>query len=318
MELPQIQDGEDKSSPLCNKIRKNYRHVRKWAKRTETNAFRIYDKEIKEFPLAIDFYDGRILLYYYSSRGDEDVPPDLKEEAEKALKIIFGVDDASIFWKLRIQRAKNEQYEKLDDSKDFFEVVEYGVKFKINLVDYLDTGLFLDHRETRQMVAKLAEGKSLLNLFAYTCSFSVHAAKCGASFTKSVDMSNTYLNWGRENFVINDLSLKNNELVRADCLRFLEEEDKKYDLIVLDPPTLSRSKKMDQMFDVQLDYPFLISSCLKLLNRGGYLFFSTNLRKFNFDPSLFPEAQIVDITQKTIPADFHNQKIHHCWKLTVI
>lgn len=315
MELPNIQDGEDKSSPLCNKIRKNYRHVRKWAKRTGTNAFRVYDKDIKEYPLAIDYYDGRFLLYYYSDRDDVEVPPELKGEAEAALRTIFG--ERPLYWKWRFQRGKNEQYEKLGQAKEFFEVEEYGVKFLVNLVDYLDTGLFLDHRETRQMVAKLAPGKSVLNLFAYTCSFSVHAAKAGASFTKSVDLSNTYLDWGKENFRLNGLPLDKNELVRADCLRFLEEEKRKYDLIVLDPPTLSRSKKMDQMLDVQLDYPFMIECALKLLNPGGVLFFSTNLRKFKFDPTLFPEATIWDITEKTIPLDFHNQKIHQCWKFFI-
>lgn len=315
MELPLIQDGEDKTSPLCNKIRKNYRHVRKWAKRTDTNAFRIYDKDIKEYPLTIDFYDNRFLLYYFSDREDLEVPSDLKTEAEQALRAIFGAGNASIFWKWRIQRTKTEQYERLDQAQDFFEVMEYGVKFKVNLIDYLDTGLFLDHRETRQMAAKSAKDKSLLNLFAYTCSFSVHAAAAGASYTKSVDLSNTYLNWGKDNFLINGLPLKNNDFVRADCLKFLEEEKRRYDVIVLDPPTLSRSKKMDQMLDVQLDYPFLVSQSLKLLNPGGVLFFSTNLRKFQFDPSLFPEAKIFDITKKTIPIDFHNQKIHHCWKL---
>ena len=313
MELPTILDGEDKSSPLCNKIRKNYRHVRKWAKRCHTNAFRIYDKEIKEYPLNIDYYDGRLLLYYYSDRGDVEVPPDLKAETEKGLETIFG--KLPLLWKWRIQRTKSEQYEKLEEEKEFFEVIEHGVKFRVNLSDYLDTGLFLDHRETRQMVAKMAKDKTVLNLFAYTCAFSVHAAVGGASSTKSVDLSNTYLDWGRENFLLNKIPLKNHQFVRADCMRFLEEEKQKYDLIILDPPTLSRSKKMDQMLDVQRDYPFLVENSLKLLKSGGTLFFSTNLRKFHFDPGLFPESYIEDITKKTIPIDFHNQKIHQCWKL---
>ena len=199
-------------------------------------------------------------------------------------------------------------------------VLEYGIKFKVNLLDYLDTGLFLDHRETRQLVAARAKEKRLLNLFAYTCSFSVHAAAAGAIFTKSVDMSNTYTDWGRDNFILNSLPLKNNPIVRADCLKFLDEEifsKTKYDIIVIDPPTISRSKKMDQMFDIQLDYISLIKKCLNLLSPDGVIFFSTNSRKFTFDHSQFESCTIIDISNKTIPIDFHSQKIHQCWKIKI-
>jgi 23S rRNA G2069 N7-methylase RlmK/C1962 C5-methylase RlmI len=195
-------------------------------------------------------------------------------------------------------------------------VHEYGVKFKVNLKDYLDTGLFLDHRETRKMVAGLAKGKRLLNLFAYTCSFSVQAAAAGARFTKSVDMSNTYTEWGKENFILNGLSLKTNEIVRADCLKFLDYEIGEYDIIVIDPPTISRSKKMEQMFDIQLDYVSLIMKSLKLLAPGGVIFFSTNSRKFKFEESLFTGCIVRDMTEKTLPIDFHNKKIHQCWKIS--
>ncbi len=316
MDLPQIGDGEDKSSPLKNKIRKNYRHVRKWAKRTETNCFRIYDRDIKEYPLAIDYYDGRFCIHYFSSSRESDEPrPDLAEAAEEALRSLFGASSDAIYARTRIKREKTEQYEKTGESKEFFTVLEYGVKFKINLVDYLDTGLFLDHRETRRYVATIAKGKRLLNLFAYTGSFSVQAAAAGAAYTKSVDMSNTYCAWGQENFRLNAIPLSNHEIVRADCLKFLDEETKKYDLIVIDPPTLSRSKKMDQMFDVQEDYIDLISKSLKLLASDGTIFFSTNSRKFVFDATLFPSCSILDVSNKTIPLDFHDPKIHRCWKI---
>ncbi len=316
--LPLIADEEDKSSPLKNRIRKNYRHVRKWANRTKTNCFRIYDRDIKEYPLAIDFYDGRFCVHYFTSSRDSDAPrQDLYDEALGAIRSIFNAPVDAIFWRTRIKREKTQQYEKAGETKEFFTVLEYGVQFKVNLVDYLDTGLFLDHRETRQLVASMASGKRLLNLFAYTCSFSVHAAVAGAAFTKSVDMSNTYVEWGRENFLLNGLPLKSNVVVREDCLKFLEEEKgSQYDLIVIDPPTISRSKKMDRMFDVQEDYIFLISKALKLLSPGGTLFFSTNSREFDFDESHFPECSILDISKKTIPIDFHNQKIHRCWKIS--
>lgn len=317
--LPDIADGEDKTSPLANRIRKNYRHVRKWAKRTMTDCFRIYDREMREYPLAIDFYAGRFCIHYFSRGQDNDEPStDLVNEVLKALFIVFGAVSENVYWRTRARSKETRQYEKTGESKEFFTVVEYGVKFKVNLVDYLDTGLFLDHRETRKLVASQAEGKRLLNLFAYTCSFSIHAAASGAVFTKSVDMSNTYTAWGRDNFILNDLPLKTNEIVRADCLKFLDEEiraRKTYDIIVIDPPTISRSKKMDQLFDIQVDYIMLIDKALKLLSRDGVIFFSTNSRKFAFDVSLFPSCTVVDISNKTIPIDFHDPKIHRCWKI---
>ncbi|HAB98338.1 MAG TPA: SAM-dependent methyltransferase [Parachlamydiales bacterium] len=317
--LPNILDGEDKTSAFLNCIRKNYRHVRKWAKRTSTNCFRIYDRQMHHYPLAIDFYAGRYCIQYFSMHRDYPDPPEsLVEEVEKGLHSLLGADPQLIYWRNRVRRAKTQQYEKADEAKEFFPVLEYGVQFQINLLDYLDTGLFLDHRETRHLVALASKGKRVLNLFAYTCSFSVHAAMSGALFTKSVDMSNTYTDWGRENFLLNNLPLRTNPIVRADCLKFLDEEilsKTTYDLIVIDPPTISRSKKMDQMFDIQLDYPTLISKALQLLSANGVIFFSTNSRKFVFDQSLFPGCSIQDISKQTLPIDFHDPRIHFCWKI---
>jgi 23S rRNA (cytosine1962-C5)-methyltransferase len=319
IQLPSIADGEDKTSAFKNRIRKNYRHIRKWAKRTSTNCFRIYDRDIKEYPLAIDFYAGRFCIHDFSDAYEEDIATEWTAEIQKTLTEIFSADPNSFYWRSHKKQKETRQYEKIGESKEFFTVFEHGVKFQVNLVDYLDTGLFLDHRETRKMVAALAKDKRVLNLFAYTCSFSVHAAIAGASFTKSVDMSNTYTEWGKENFILNGLSLKNNLVVRADCLKFLEEEvhtGLKYDLIIIDPPTISRSKKMDQLFDIQVDYVFLISQALKLLSKDGVIFFSTNSRKFVFDEEAFSDCSILDITKKTLPIDFHDQKIHRCWKIS--
>lgn len=316
LDLPEIADGEDKTSPIKNCIRNNYRHIRKWAKRSQTNAFRIYDRDIKEYPLIIDFYANRFCIQYISFNPDEDeAPQELQEELASILKALFQFEPKEIYWKIRKRREKLEQYEKIDAKEDFFTVMEYGLKFLVNLQDYLDTGLFLDHRETRHMVAQLSQGKRVLNLFAYTCSFSVHAAAAGAIFTKSVDMSNTYTAWGQENFLINGFSLQNNEVLRADCMKFLHDEVERYDLIIIDPPTISRSKKMEEKFDIQLDYEFLISSALKLLSKEGIIFFSTNFRKFIFDESLFDCSKIEDISSKTIPSDVRNKKIHRCWKI---
>lgn len=292
-------------------MRKNYRHLRKWAKRTRTDCFRIYDRDSKEYPLAVDYYAGRFCVHHFSY--DDDEAP--KKEVEDALKSLFGITSDVIYWRTRIKRKKIEQYEKKDEAQEFFPVVEYGIKFYVNLQDYLDTGLFLDHRETRRMVAAMAKGKRLLNLFAYTCSFSLHAAMAGAAYTKSVDLSNTYTSWGKRNFLLNDLSENNNKIIVGDCMRFLESEKELFDLIIIDPPTLSRSKKMSQFFDVQRDYVFLIQKALSLLAKGGHLFFSTNARKFIFDSTLFLPYEVKEISKKTIPMDFHNQKIHRCWVL---
>ncbi|MEX1012092.1 MAG: class I SAM-dependent methyltransferase [Waddliaceae bacterium] len=308
--LPTIIDGEDKSSSLKNRIRKNYKHLRKWAKRADTECFRIYDRDIKEFPLAIDIYAGRFCVQQFAY-DDEEFDT---AEVDAILKSLFG--DCQIFWKSRIRRKKLEQYEKIGEEKAFFTAVEHGVKFKINLTDYLDTGLFLDHRTTRQMVASESKGKRLLNLFAYTCSFSVHAAMHGALYTKSVDLSNTYTQWGRDNFELNHLSAQNNPIVRDDCMKFLMSEKEKYDLIVIDPPTISRSKRVKEMFDVQRDYMRLIHLAVGLLEENGVIYFSNNYRKFEFNESAFPKCVIKEISDKTVPEDFNKKNIHRCWKIT--
>lgn len=319
--LPNILDGENKSSPFVNCLRNSYRHLRKWAKRTNTDCFRIYDRDIPQYPVAIDFYAGRFCVHYFSRGKDTDEPSsELKEQVTTALCNLFGVTIPMINWRTRAKSKATRQYEKVAAINEYFTAYEYGVKFRINLIDYIDTGLFLDHRETRRLVAASAQGKRLLNLFAYTCSFSVHAAVAGAVFTKSVDMSNTYTAWGRENFILNGLPFRSNEVVRADCLKFIDDEIRsgtKYDIIVVDPPTLSRSKKMDQLFDVQIDYISLINKSLQLLNPKGTIFFSTNSRKFIFDHEQFSGCKIEEISHKTRPIDFHDPKIHRCWKISV-
>lgn len=319
IELPLIAEGEDKTSPFVNCLRKNYRHIRKWAKRTSTNAFRIYDREVPQFPVAIDFYAGNYCVHYFSQKRESEEPTnELQAAVGDALRRLFGATSQQIFWRVRAKSKETRQYEKVGATEQFFTVLEYGVKFKVNLVDYLDTGLFLDHRETRQLVASCAKGKRFLNLFAYTCSFSVHAALAGALSSKSVDMSNTYTAWAKDNYRLNSISLNDHQIVRADCLKFLDQAVRNgeiYDLIVIDPPTISRSKKMDQLFDIQIDYIALLEKALALLSPGGILFFSTNSRKFVLDTALFTGCRIFEISDKTISIDFRDARAHRCWKI---
>ncbi len=318
--LPEIAEGEDKSSPFMNCLRKNYRHLRKWAKRTETDCFRIFDRDMHHYPIAVDHYAGHFCIQFFSTtRATQEPTAYFIQEVESCLKKLFGLGCKRIFWKIRAKRKETRQYEKYGASKEFFVVYENGIQFKVNLHDYLDTGLFLDHRETRKMVGTLSKDKNVLNLFAYTCSFSVYAAIGGARFTKSVDLSNTYTEWGKDNLKLNGFSFMNNQVIREDCLKFLKEEKltgMTYDLIVIDPPTISRSKKLQEIFDIQQEYQTLISLSLEMLAKDGVIFFSTNSRKFTFDTTLFPNCNLLDISAKTFPIDFRDPKIHRCWKIS--
>lgn len=316
----EIQEGEDKSSPLINCLRNAYKHLRKWAKRVNTDCFRLYDREIHSYPVAIDYYAGRFSVHYYAKAKDDAEPPQaFQNEVNEALGRLFGIEPAQIYWRSRVRRKETRQYEKLAAAKEFFVVIEFGASFYVNLTDYLDSGLFLDHRESRKLVSEYVKGKRVLNLFAYTGAFTVHAALAGAAFTRTVDLSNTYCAWARENLELNGIPKKNHEIIRADCMKYLEEEvraGEKFDVIIIDPPTISRSKKMEGLFDVQEDYPYLIEKALKLLNPKGLIFFSTNARKFQFDLNKLPPCSAREITKKTIPEDFKDDKIHRSWMIS--
>lgn len=317
MDLLQITESEDKSSPFKNCLRNHYRHLKKWAKRTETNCFRIFDRDISNYPIAIDVYGGLFSIHYFSpSREISEPPATFFDEVNTTLEHLFGVPPSSIFWRTRAKKKETRQYEKQNTLSECVTVYEHGAKFLVNLTDYLDTGLFLDHRQTRQLVAAEAKGKKLLNLFAYTGAFSIQAGFHGAESTKTVDMSNTYTEWARKNIRLNELPESHNEVIRADCMKFLLQEKESsncYDLIVIDPPTISRSKKMETLFDIQKDYYFLIDTALCLLKEKGTIYFSTNSRKFSFDFSLFPHTAIQEITNKTEAIDFKGKNTHRCW-----
>jgi 23S rRNA (cytosine1962-C5)-methyltransferase len=312
MKLLEINENFD--HPLLNRIVKNYKHLRKQAKKKTTDCFRIYDRDIPEFRLAVDYYAGRFLIQYYSGPEDEELPSGMKSAIEEGLIRTFGIQNEQIYWKVRKKRDLLEQYEKISDTKEFFSGTENGAEFLINLKDYLDSGLFLDHRPAREYSAGLAKGKNVLNLYSYTASFSVYCAKAGSAATLSVDMSNTYTLWADRNFELNGLSKDLNRTLREDCFKYLrtaEEGEERFDLIIIDPPTISRSKKMEEMFDINTDHPELIIMASKLLKgRESIILFSTNSRKFRMDENLQESFEISDISSKMMPDGFRDKKIH--------
>jgi 23S rRNA (cytosine1962-C5)-methyltransferase len=304
----------------ANRLAKNARHLSKWARRQGITCYRLYDRDVPEFPLTVDWYEARVHLQEVDTGW-------VQSDAEHAawLEDVVGVSGevlelprAAVTLKQRQRQRGTAQYEKTGRVGEDFIVHEGGLRFIVNLESYLDTGLFLDHRITRAMVRERAEGKRFLNLFAYTGSFTAYAAAGGASESVSVDISNTYQDWAGRNFELNGLDLRRHRLVRADALAFLRDAvhaGERFDLIVLDPPTFSNSKKMHGVLDLQRDHASLIADCLSLLGDGGELLFSTNLRAFDFQAE--PRgATVVDITARTIPEDFRNKRIHHCFLLS--
>jgi 23S rRNA (cytosine1962-C5)-methyltransferase len=305
---------------FANRVAKNVKHLKKWARNAGIECFRIYDRDIPELPFALDLYADRAHLQEYSKpaldiRAQRHWVTAMHEAAARSL----GLPLQSVTLKQRHGQRPDGQYRKLAASAQDFVVREGGHRFIVNLSDHLDTGLFLDHRETRALVGRLARGRRVLNLFCYTGSFSVYAAGNQAASTTSVDLSKTYLDWARRNFELNGVELGRNRLVQADVVRFLEEErasKNRYDLIVLDPPSFSNSKRMQGVLDVQRDHVALIRSCLSLLAPGGELLFSTNLRSFRLDADALADVAMTESSGQTVPPDFRNRRIHRCWRIT--
>ncbi len=301
---------------IQNKLSKNYKHRMKWAKRENIEAFRIYEKDIPEFPFIVDIYKDHSVIF---EKRDSEIDAEKFTHFEfiiSAVKNVLNIPEEKVVIKSRFKQKGNLQYERLEERNEFISVREHQAEFLVNLHDYLDTGLFLDHRPMRQVIFKEAKDKKVLNLFSYTGSVSVMAALGGAKHVTSVDLSATYQEWARKNFEHNKISLKEHNFIVQSALEYLEKSVAKFDLIFLDPPTFSNSKKMDDDFEVEKDQLFLVENCLKLLNPGGVLYFSNNKRKFKLDPKVSELAHVEDITPKTIPIDFRDQKIHHCFKIT--
>jgi len=301
---------------IQNRIEKNYKHRTKWARREGLEAYRIYEKDIPEFPFIVDIYKDFAVIF---EKRDEEIDAEKFDHFNfiiSAVKNVLNIGEEKIIIKSRFRQKGSTQYEKLEERNEFFPVKEYQAEFLINLYDYLDTGLFLDHRPMRQVVFKESKDKKVLNLFSYTGSVSVMAALGGAKHVTSVDLSQTYMDWAKKNFEQNKISLKDHNFIVQSALEYLEKAQAKFDLIFLDPPTFSNSKKMVDDFEVEKDQEFLVKNCLRLLSDNGVLYFSNNKRKFKLSPALNEYATVIDITEKTIPLDFRDQKIHHCFKIT--
>ncbi len=313
---------------LANRLKKNLKQLAKWVKKEGINCYRLYDADMPEYSAAIDLYldeQGRqwahVQEYVAPKSIDEDKANIRFQEIELAVPEALAIDRKQVFYKQRRRNRGRQQYEKFHSrtERELLTVREGQVRLQVNLWEYLDTGLFLDHRPVRLMIAEQARGKRFLNLFCYTATASVHAAMAGAKYTVSVDMSHTYLNWARKNYAVNGLGEGKNRLVQANCLEWLQEqsseqEPQQFDLILLDPPSFSNSKRMEGVLDVQRDHVAMIEDTLKLLAPGGSLFFSNNLRSFKLDAEALSDYRVEDVSRQSRDKDFQrNSKIHQCW-----
>ncbi|ASK26459.1 class I SAM-dependent methyltransferase [Neisseria chenwenguii] len=307
-------------TPFANRLGKNIKHLMKWAKRNGIEAWRVYDRDIPQFPFAVDVYGGQIHLQEYDTgwlMQSEEYEAWLAEVLE-AVVFVTGFPSEHIHLKRRKRQKGVQQYEKTGRQGEDFVIVENGRKFWVNLDKYLDTGLFLDHRNTRKKVGETAAGKRFLNLFSYTGSFTVYAATGGAVCSETVDLSNTYLDWARRNFALNGIDEAAHKIVRADVFQYFQmasSEGKQFDLIVMDPPSFSNSKKMPGILDIQLDQQKLITGAMRLLASDGLLYFSNNLRSFTLDEAVCEQYRVKDVSKQSVPEDFRNKKIHQCWEI---
>ena len=311
---------------FANRLKKNFKKLSKWAKQNAITCYRIYDADLPEYAAAIDIYAGEqtwinVQEYEPPKTIDQHKADQRLAGLLSEIPQVLGVDNAQVFLKIRKKQRSTDQYEKHDDQGRFHIIEEGGCKLLVNFEDYLDTGLFLDHRPIRKLIQQQANNKRFLNLFAYTGSATVHAAIGGAKSTTTVDMSNTYIEWAKKNMALNKNGGEH-EFIQADCLDWLkteanEEDRRQYDLIFLDPPTFSNSKRMDDVFDVQNDHVQVIKNATALLADNGVLYFSTNFRRFKMELSALSDLSIEDISASTIPEDFlRNPRIHYCWKIS--
>lgn len=308
----------EEARDFANRLRKNLKAAQKKAEAEAVYCYRVYDADMPEFNLAVDVYEDKLHVQEYAP--PKSIDPEKAEARFKlallAIRHVFGLRRESVFIKVRSRQKGKQQYEKQATLGRFFEVRDSNAWVLVNLTDYLDTGLFLDHRLMRLRLGKEARGKHFLNLFAYTGVASVHAALGGAASTTTVDLSATYLGWAQRNFALNGLPMDNHHFEQADCLAWLRDCEYVFDLIFIDPPTFSNSKRTPDVFDVQEDHVELIWQAMRALTEDGTLYFSNNFRKFKLDTDALVEFEIEDMSTETIGFDFErNPNIHRCWKI---
>jgi len=307
--------NEQKLNELGKYLKKKHNELRPWARKNEIECYRIYNRNLPGVPFTLDIYKDCLHASCFENE-DELSQEDIDNVLSLTGKILYIKDD-NIYFKYRKKQKGGSQYNKYDSAAKELTVSENGLKFSVNLSDYLDTGLFLDHRNTRAIVRDNAMNAKVLNLFAYTGAFSVYAAAGFAENTTTVDMSNTYISWAQKNMELNNFTGKNHTYVNADALKFIDDavasKNNKWDMIILDPPTFSNSRKMEGKFDIQNDHVELIQKCSRLLTKKGMIIFSTNYRKFSLDRAAMRQYRYNEITGETIPVDFSGSKIHKCW-----
>jgi 23S rRNA (cytosine1962-C5)-methyltransferase len=309
---------EEKFTMFRNRLTKVYRHLHKQAKRQQLACYRVYNHDLPEFPLCIEFYGDCLYVAEYkrSHQLSETAHDEWMEQTLNIATEVLHIEKEKIYLKLRQRKpGRLGQYQKYDTAQNEMVVEENGLQFIVNLTDYLDTGLFLDHRLTRQMVREKSKDKKILNLFAYTGSFSVYAAAGGAAEVVTVDLSKTYLAWAQRNMQLNNLNEPGvNQFIHADVKQYLKTVPKNYfDIVVMDPPTFSNSKRMEDILDTQRDHAELINDCLQCLQPGGQLYFSTNYRKFVLEKEKITTTLIKDITKATTPFDFEGKLFRWCY-----
>lgn len=322
---------------LAERLSKRMRHLARWARKRQVGCFRLYERDIPDFPIVIDWYadldaadlarDGDAIAWFHD-RTKDDTPErarGYRRDAEAEILAGLGIDSERLYVKRRGRQRDveggREQYERIDSRGLTKLVLEHGSRFEVNLSDYLDVGLFLDHRPTRLAVRQRAAGKRVLNLFAYTGAFSVHARAGGAAGTTTVDMSRTYLDWYERNLAHNGFTVDADHVaIHADCLQWLATgpaRGEAYDIVICDPPTFSNSRRMQAgSFAIERDYPALLTQVARFVNPGGEIFFSTNARRFDLDEAHVPGGfSAHEISHRSVPEDFRNRKIHRCWRL---
>ena len=302
---------------FANRLQKNLKQLGKWAKKAGVECYRLYDADMPEYAVAVDLYHDWVHVQEYAA--PRSIDPQKAQtrllDALAAIPVALGISSDKVVIKRRERQTGTRQYERQDQQGRFMEVSEGGVKLLVNLTDYLDTGLFLDHRPLRLRIQREAAGKRFLNLFCYTATATVHAARGGARSTTSVDLSKTYLDWARRNLALNGFSDKQ-RLEQGNVMQWLAEDRGEYDLIFIDPPTFSNSKRMEGVFDVQRDQVELIDLAMARLAPGGALYFSNNFRKFVLDEGVQARYQVEEISEQSLDPDFvRNPKIHRAWMI---